>query len=117
MPAHAPTATSAPPNGTVTFLFAEVEESPRAREQRSGAMRPALVRYEAIVREAVERGRGRVVRAGGDGCQAAFHAPADAAAAALALQRELARQRWPTPTPILARVALHTGPAELRGDG
>src|SRR5262245_59612984 len=75
----------APPTGTVTFLFAEVEDPAPGREQHPAATRSALIRHDAIVRGAVERARGWVIRAAGDGFRAAFDDPGEAVSAAVAI--------------------------------
>jgi class 3 adenylate cyclase len=40
------------PSGTVTFLFTDVEGSSRLWEEHPEAMRGALARHDAIVRDA-----------------------------------------------------------------
>ncbi len=41
------------PSGTVTFLFTDIEGSTRRWEDDPDAMRVALARHDAIVREAI----------------------------------------------------------------
>src|SRR5437868_1324679 len=59
---------------------------------------------------------GRVVRPRGEGDSrfCVFARASDGAAAALAVQRALAEEAWPTPTPLRVRMAIHTGEADLR---
>jgi class 3 adenylate cyclase len=45
------------PTGTVTFLFTDLESSTRLWEQHTEAMREALARHDALLREAVETHR------------------------------------------------------------
>jgi class 3 adenylate cyclase len=42
------------PSGTVTFLFTDLEGSTRLWEEHPDAMRKALARHDAMLREAVE---------------------------------------------------------------
>ena len=64
------------PSGTVTFLFTDLEGSTRLWEEHPEAMRPALARHDAIVRDAIEGQDGFVVKTTGDGFHAAFaHRP------------------------------------------
>ena len=67
--------------GPVTFLFTDIEGSSRLWETDPGRMRPALARHDALVRGAIERHDGTVVKMLGDGVHAAFEDPADAVAA------------------------------------
>ena len=66
------------PSGTVTFLFTDLEVSTRLWEQEPDAMRAALARHDAILREAIAAHGGHVVKGTGDGVHAVF-ATADAA--------------------------------------
>ena len=56
-----------PPSGTVTFLFTDIEGSTRLWEDYPDAMPGALVRHDAILRDAVESAGGHVVKTTGDG--------------------------------------------------
>ena len=102
------------PSGTVTFLFTDLEGSTRLWEEHPDAMQAALARHDEILRDAVERDRGYVVKTTGDGVHAAFSTAADAVDAAVAAQLALEPNRGPTPGPLRVRMGLHTGPAELR---
>ncbi|HEY5367341.1 MAG TPA: adenylate/guanylate cyclase domain-containing protein, partial [Casimicrobiaceae bacterium] len=70
-------------SGIVTFLFTDIEGSTRLWEQDAARMQPALALHDAIVRRAVERHRGTIVKTTGDGVHAAFDDPLDALDAAL----------------------------------
>jgi predicted ATPase/class 3 adenylate cyclase len=106
------------PGGTITFLFADIEGSSRLWEEVPEAMRLAVARYEVLATEIVHRHGGSLVkhRGEGDSLFAVFAQGTDAVAAALALQRAYWTEPWPTPLPLRARMALHTGEAELRDD-
>ncbi len=101
---------------TVTFLFTDIEGSTELWEREPAAMELALARHDLLVREAIERQRGTVFKALGDAFCAVFAAAPDALAAALAAQRALVAEAWPTATPIRVRMAIHSGSAERRGD-
>ncbi len=99
------------PAGTVTFLFTDIEGSTPLWEREPETMRIALARHDAIVEAAVVAQAGVVFKHVGDAVQAAFALPASAVLAALAVQRALAAEPWPTSQPIRVRIGLHTGPA------
>ena len=118
------------PTGVVTFLFTDIEGSTRLWERHTAAMERALAHHDDLLRAAIESHGGHVVKTTGDGVLAAFESPAAALAAALAAQRGLKQttdDRPPPTAPLLntdplttdplalsARMALHTGEAELR---
>jgi predicted ATPase/class 3 adenylate cyclase len=102
------------PSGTVTFLFTDLEGSTRRWQEHPEAMKPALARHDEIVRHAIESRDGYVVKTTGDGFLAAFAVAHDAIDAAIAAQRALTDEPWPEIGPLLARMGLHSGPAELR---
>jgi class 3 adenylate cyclase len=58
------------PSGTVTFLFTDLEGSTGKWEKHPDAMRDALARHDAILRETVEAHDGHVVKSTGDGVHA-----------------------------------------------
>jgi predicted ATPase/class 3 adenylate cyclase len=102
------------PTGTVTFLFTDLEGSSRMWEEFPEAMRGALARHDAIVRDAITAHNGCVVKATGDGAHAAFATAGAAVEAALDAQLGLQRERWGETGPLRVRIGLHTGAAELR---
>lgn len=103
------------PAGTVTFLFTDIEGSASLWEREPESMRAALARHDAVLEAAVVAQAGVVYKHIGDAVQAAFALPAPAVLAALAAQRALAAEAWPTSTPIRVRMGLHTGPAVPAG--
>src|SRR5688500_13729544 len=94
------------PSGTVTFLLTDVEGSTALWERDSEAMRAALARHDLLITEAVERHGGVPIRPRGEGDSrfAVFARAADAVTAALAIQRALGAEPWPTPTPLRVRI-------------
>jgi predicted ATPase/class 3 adenylate cyclase len=103
-----------PPTGTITFLFTDLEGSAHLWEQRPAAMERALAHHDTLVRDTLEAHGGYAFKTVGDAFHAAFTAPSDALAAAIAVQRRLAAELWETDQPLRARVALHCGTAQLR---
>jgi predicted ATPase/class 3 adenylate cyclase len=104
------------PTGTVTFLFTDIEGSTRLWEQHSEAMRDAMARHDVLAAAVIEQHAGTLVKSRGEGDSlfAVFHSPAEALAAARALQQALLAEPWPAPVPLRVRMALHTGEADRR---
>lgn len=103
-----------PPTGTVTLLFTDIEGSTRLWEAHASAMRTALARHDALLRQCIEGHGGYVFKTGGDAFCSAFHTAPDAMAAALEAQRALHREPWPEGAKLRVRMALHSGAAEFR---
>ena len=102
------------PSGTVTLLFTDVEGSTRLWDAERDAMAAALRRHDEILRGAIEQAGGYVFKTVGDSFCAAFSAARAGLDAALAAQRDLAAQSWPTSRPIVVRMGLHAGVCEER---
>ena len=104
------------PVGTVTFLFTDIEGSTKLWEQYPQAMKHALAKHDAILRQAVETNRGQIIKTTGDGLHAVFETAAQAIAATLAAQQGLHAQTWEEihPQTVRVRMGLHSGEAELR---
>jgi TolB-like protein/Tfp pilus assembly protein PilF len=102
------------PTGTVTLLFTDIEGSTRLWEAHAAAMRAALARHDALLRDCIDDHDGHVFKTGGDGFCAAFHTASDALAAALDAQRALHREPWPEAAKLRVRMALHSGAVEVR---
>ena len=81
-----------PPSGTVTFLFTDIEGSTRRWEAEPAAMKQALARHDAILRERIERHGGHVFKTVGDAFHAVFATPGEALGAAVVGQRTLAER-------------------------
>ena len=105
---------SGAPSGTVTLLFTDVEGSTRLWDAERDAMAAALRCHDEILREAIEQAGGYVFKTVGDSFCAAFSAARAGLDAALAAQRNLAAQSWPTSRPIVVRMGLHAGVCEER---
>jgi predicted ATPase/class 3 adenylate cyclase/DNA-binding CsgD family transcriptional regulator len=99
------------PAGTVTFLFTDIEGSTRLWETHAAAMPAALVRHDAIMRQACASHEGLIFKALGDGICAVFVSAPAAVDAALAIQRAIHAEDWEPFGRLRVRVALHTGTA------
>src|SRR5215207_8333949 len=81
----------APPSGTVTFLFTDIEGSTRLWERDRATMRVALERHNAILAAAIRAHGGYHFKTIGDAFQAAFADPVAAVAACVDAQRARCR--------------------------
>jgi predicted ATPase/class 3 adenylate cyclase len=102
--------------GLVTFLFTDIEGSSRLWESDPERMRPALARHDALVRGAVARHHGTVVKMLGDGVHAAFEDPLDAIGAILELQLAMAATPSDGGLALKIRSGLNCGAVERRDD-
>ncbi len=100
------------PIGTVTFLFTDIEGSTQLWEKHPEAMKAALVKHDAILREAIESNHGQIIKTTGDGVHAVFTTSLDAINATVFVQRSL--QSLLSNLEIKVRIGVHTGEAELR---
>ena len=87
-----------------------VGSTERAAQLGDGPWRSLLERHDALVREEVERQRGRFVKSLGDGALAMFDGPSRAISAATAV-RDGVRA-----IDLEIRAGLHTGECELLAD-
>ena len=103
------------PDGVVTFLFTDVVGSTRLWEESPDSMMEALRQHDDAIEGAAEDHGGVPVRPRGEGDSrfVVFTGASDAVAAAAEIQRLLAAIEWATPRPLLVRLALHTGTADL----
>ena len=116
--ATAPLTTQSPslPGGTVAFLFTDVEGSTRIWQRNPLDMGDALARHDTAIEGLVAERAGQLVRPRGEGDSrfAVFSRPSDAVACACAIQLAFLKERWPTPEPLLVRMAVHVGEADVR---
>ncbi|MCL4729074.1 MAG: hypothetical protein KJ044_01385 [Planctomycetes bacterium] len=101
---------SAGPQGTVTLVFTDVQDSSRLWEQHGRMFEPVLALHNRILREQIAAHGGYEVKTEGDAFMVAF---ADAGAAlrfCADTQRALARAPWPQPAGgVQVRMGMHTG--------
>ena len=99
----------------LTFLFTDLENSTPLWEQFPDVMRSALVRYDTLLKEAIESHEGRIVKTTGDDLHAVFESPTDAVVAALVGQQAISTEVWADETgPLKVRMGLHTGESQER---
>jgi predicted ATPase/class 3 adenylate cyclase len=108
-------APAAPPSGTVTFLFTDIEGSTQRWDHDPAAMQSAVRLHDELVRAAIESHGGFVFKTVGDAFYAAFQLAPHAAFAAIAIQRALGEADFRAVGGLAVRVALHTGDADERG--
>jgi len=106
----------APPAGTVTLLFTDIEGSTQLLHQLGSEYSRALGEHQTLLRAAFAAHGGVEVDTQGDAFFVAFaSAPAAVEAAALA-SRALAAHAWPEGTTLRVRMGLHTGTPRVVGD-
>ena len=102
------------PDGTITFLFTDIEGSTKLWETRQREMGRALARHDAILRECVAKYGGHIVKTVGDGFFTVFATAPAALQAAMSMQLAIQSEPWSLETKIRIRIAMHSGTAELR---
>src|SRR5215218_6173572 len=107
----------APPSGTVTFLFTDIEGSSRLWEECPETMSTALGRHDEAMHGAIAANGGHVFKTVGDAFCAAFPTALGALQAALAAQRIFLSETWREEAGFLrVRMVLHTG-STIERDG
>lgn len=99
----------------VTFLFTDIEGSTRS-ERSVGPLAWAEIvgRHDALLRDAIERSGGVVVKTEGDAFFAAFDRPDAATVAAADAQRAVTAEDWGAGCDVRVRMGLHLGDDRLR---
>ncbi|HVE76711.1 MAG TPA: adenylate/guanylate cyclase domain-containing protein [Actinomycetota bacterium] len=105
--------TTAPPSGTVTFLFTDIEGSTRLLETLGETYDRVLEEHRAILLSAAADNSGHVVGTEGDSFFMVFERATDAVLTALGAQQTLARHPWPEGGQVKVRMGLHTGETRL----
>jgi class 3 adenylate cyclase len=103
-------------DGTVTIMFSDIEDSTSLNDQLGDdAWVKVLSAHERMVRSAVERCGGHVVKSQGDGFMLVFGSPENAMGAAARMQhKEGSGGRHLRRTPVKVRIGIHCGTAVLR---
>jgi WD40 repeat protein/class 3 adenylate cyclase len=104
------------PEGTVTFLFSDIEGSTKLLYQLGDQFTAVLTDHHRILREAVAESGGQVVRTEGDAFFVAFPRARKAVVAAVEAQYGLAQHPWPEGVTLRVRMGLHTGEPEVALD-
>jgi CHASE2 domain-containing sensor protein/class 3 adenylate cyclase len=104
------------PSGQITFLFTDVVGSTELWDRHPKQMAQAMRRHDALIEAVVDRTGGAVVRPRGEGDSrfCIFVDPVDAATAAVRIHADLNAEPWTTPDPVVVRIGIHVGEAELR---
>jgi class 3 adenylate cyclase/DNA-binding CsgD family transcriptional regulator len=106
------------PEGTVTFLFSDIEGSTRLLKslgrQRYGDL---LQRHNEVLRAAFVDHGGVEIDRQGDAFFFVFRSAGTAVEAAVSAQRAMRDAEWPEDGRVRVRIGLHTGEASVSGDG
>jgi YVTN family beta-propeller protein len=97
------------PQGTVTFLFTDIEGSTELLKRLGERYREVLDGHARILRDAATSHGGREVDNQGDSFFFAFARANAALGAAVVAQRALAAHEWPEEAEVHVRMGLHTG--------
>ena len=109
--------TQTAPDGTVTLLFSDIENSTARTSELGDARWMELLRaHNAIVREALSANDGYEVKSMGDGFMLAFRSASDGVRCAIAMQQAFAEHNARAEQPIVVRIGLHTGEAIREAD-
>ena len=101
------------PDGNVTIMFSDIEESTALNERIGDRAWARLIgSHDKMVRRHVQSHHGHVVKSQGDGFMVAFADPDQAVRCGLDLQRALRKR----PNGIRVRIGIHTGTSVRRGD-
>jgi class 3 adenylate cyclase len=102
----------AAPDGTVTIMFTDIEDSTPLNEELGDADFVKLIgAHTKVVTKQVAKHHGHIVKTQGDGFMMAFGSPSDAVDAALAIQSESAGSARRRRAPVRVRVGIHEGTA------
>lgn len=103
------TTLAALPEGTVTFLFTDIEGSTRLLQSLGDSYAVALGAHQELLRTAIAQFGGREFGTQGDAFFIAFASAQAAVLAAIEGQRALQRHAWPGGEPVRVRMGIHTG--------
>lgn len=105
------------PDGTVTILFSDIEDSTAMNEEMGDARWMELLReHNAIVRRHKALHHGYEVKTIGDAFMIAFQSAKDALRCALGIQRAFVHRNGRAPQQVRVRIGLHTGELVREGD-
>jgi class 3 adenylate cyclase len=108
---------SALPQGTVTFVFTDIEGSTELLKQLGERYRDVLSQHRRIVRERFAAASGVEMDTQGDAFFFVFTRAGDAVAAAVDAQRSHTAAEWPDAAQVLVRIGLHTGEPAVHDEG
>jgi adenylate cyclase len=97
-------------DGSVAILFSDIQGSTELNERLGDKEWVRLLaRHDAVLRSAIDRHAGQVVKTQGDGFMAAFGAAEDAVRAAIAVQQAFDRGARKGRATVLIRIGVHPG--------
>jgi class 3 adenylate cyclase len=105
------------PIGFVTLLMTDIESSTTLLRQLGDRYGGLLNDVRSALRAAVLRASGREIDARADEFFAVFEQPSAAIQAAVAIQRELGKRRWPDDLDVRVRIGIHSGRPTLTDVG
>ena len=97
------------PEGTITFLFTDIEGSTQLLSQLRDEYAELLADQRRILREAFSHWNGREVDTQGDAFFVSFARATEGVSAAVDIQRALMNHAWPRGVELRVRMGLHTG--------
>jgi class 3 adenylate cyclase len=114
---HPDLQTAVAPDGTVTILFTDIENSTELNERLGDARWFELLRaHNRIVRDCVREHGGYEVKAQGDGFMIAYPSAREALECAIEMERHLADAHQELSERLRVRIGVHTGEAIKAGD-
>jgi class 3 adenylate cyclase len=102
------------PSGFLTMVLTDIEASTALVERLGDDYGAVLDDVRALLRTCATDSGGHIVEARADDSFTVFESPADALAAAVAVQRTLATRRWPGDVAVAVRIGIHSGYPTLR---
>jgi len=105
------------PQGTVTFVFTDIEESTELLKRLGDEYHEVLVTHRRLVRDSFGASDGVEIDTQGDAFFFAFPRARDAVEAAVEAQRGHAGADWPREETVRVRMGLHTGEPALHEEG
>ncbi|NOR88701.1 MAG: adenylate/guanylate cyclase domain-containing protein, partial [Anaerolineales bacterium] len=97
------------PEGTVTFLFTDIEGSTELLKALGDKYVELLAQQRDLLREIFARWDGQEVDTQGDSFFYSFPRATQAVNAAIEVQRECCTHEWPEGVDLRVRIGLHTG--------
>jgi predicted ATPase/class 3 adenylate cyclase len=105
------------PSGTVTFLFTDIEDSTKLLiDLGQETFVRCLTEHDALIRGAIAKAGGVVVKPEGGAFFAVFSTAPAAITAVVEAQSLLQNHVWPEGADIRVRMGLHTGTGTIGGD-
>jgi class 3 adenylate cyclase len=105
------------PDGTVTFVFTDIEGSTRLLQELGDDFAKVAREHRRIVRDAFGARAGTEIDTQGDSFFYSFPRAREAVAAAVDAQRALRDHSWPGGAEVRVRMGLHTGEPNIGEEG